>query len=341
MSERTIARREKRKERVDKIRATEGEEAAARANASKNERRMRQREAQKARQEQEAAAGNEERQEEARQPSGDRPADAASSSEVPPHIAQAPWRTAATAPSETPEPPPQPQEEEQQPGAPEDPTLETVASALPSPPNWSPVSSLERSPTPDFQWRTPLPSTSVAEKNLSRKHPDRPWRTEANKTRVSVITWGRRYYGDWPFELRTIENDLVVIDVRRLYREADHRAHHLSKADGCNDKLMLELTNREDFPKIVRFAEKTIEPRIFFKKRDLYIGVRCNGGKQRSVGFARMLHHCLSLDPRCALTPKIQHLNKERFCGCWECTNRTPEAYDEAIRRFTLEYMRE
>ena len=78
---------------------------------------------------------------------------------------------------------------------------------------------------------------------------------------MHLVVYGRRKFGDLPELLRNgLSSSYVVVDCRRLYRDADRNHHHLYRADGNNGKLVLELTKHAKFPSLVDHAKALITP---------------------------------------------------------------------------------
>ena len=98
---------------------------------------------------------------------------------------------------------------------------------------------------------------------------------------------------------------------------------HLSRADGWNERLVLEQTRHPKFGKKVREAKDKVQPLFRKKAGRIVIGVRCNGGKQRSVAFARMIGAFLS---RSAWVTQ-KDVNIHRWCGCCDCQGEETEIF--------------
>jgi RNase adaptor protein for sRNA GlmZ degradation len=140
-----------------------------------------------------------------------------------------------------------------------------------------------------------------------------------------------RYDGTVPWHLKG-KQGLLVVDTRRLYRKPGYSQHHLSQADGFNDKLVLELTRHGKFPKIVSEAKEQLQVGIDRGDAEIHLGVRCNGGKQRSVGFSRLLKTFLGSLGYTVLD--IEHMGSWRHCGCATCTTPNWAAFNKALTRF-------
>ena len=124
--------------------------------------------------------------------------------------------------------------------------------------------------------------------------------------------------------------EFVQIDVHKLYQAPDWRKHHLSQADGFNEKLVLEQTHHRKFAMKVREAKEKLEPLFELGVGRIVIGVNCNGGKQRSVAFSRMLGAFLS---RSAWV-EIKHMQRKRWCGCSHCQGDDEDTFALALSRF-------
>ena len=111
----------------------------------------------------------------------------------------------------------------------------------------------------------------------------------------------------------------------------------ISDADGWNDHLVRQLTLHRKFPQVVRAAADTLMPalRALPPGHQLVFGIRCNGGKQRSVGFARMLVN--HLQDEYDIVVRAGWCNEERFCGCADCARphgAFPAVFDAAMVEF-------
>ena len=184
---------------------------------------------------------------------------------------------------------------------------------------------------------------SSSHEESSMEHPV-PWvpKTHVDRDRlfagrsVHLIVYGRNTFGDLPEILLNLPRTrrYLVLDCRRLYRDPDRRHHHLHRADGNNNKLVRELTKHMKFASLVYHAKSLMTP-VFRNWEswtgDILIGVRCNGGRQRSVGSARILEYFMK--ERGARVTRC-YMNQRDFCGCSECHGQTDDIFLEAVCAF-------
>jgi hypothetical protein len=97
-----------------------------------------------------------------------------------------------------------------------------------------------------------------------------------------------------------------------------YKHNRFAHPHGWNNYLVRRLTEHELFHAVVKSAKRQLLARMPSLRPDqtLVILVRCNGGKQRSVGVSRMLSECL--EERGA-SVHSRFLASWRFCGCQEC----------------------
>ena len=184
---------------------------------------------------------------------------------------------------------------------------------------------------------------SSSHEESSMEHPV-PWvpKTHVDRDRlfagrsVHLIVYGRNKFGEVPEVLLNLPpwRRYLVLDCRRLYRRRDWRHHHLADADGNNNKLVLQLTKHRKFASLVYHAKSLMTP-VFRNWEswtgDILIGVRCNGGRQRSVGSARILEYFMK--ERGARVSRC-YMNQRDFCGCSECHGQTDDIFLEAVCAF-------
>lgn len=297
MSSRTVARRASRKAELVKVGQEFGVEACKQLNKSKNDRRQRQRLAKLAEAQPDAT--------------GDAEADPSSWAEAgwwDPRSEAAPsssWENAAEA----------------------DPSSSL---ATPAWDRWGADDVYE----PGCYRGPPLTGFGLAESDSDAGEPalpapvDEPVQHAWSLITVKLVTWGWREHGEMPIQCDEL------IDVRRLFCEADYSAHHLSKADGWNDGLVLQLTRHRKFGTVVAEAAEKVERLLSAGLPYISIGFRCNGGKQRSIGFFRLVQEQLDRDKRVSIID-TRHLGQRRWCCCPECQCCHPDLFAEAFEEFS------
>ena len=64
---------------------------------------------------------------------------------------------------------------------------------------------------------------------------------------------------------------------------------------------------------------------------EIILGIRCNGGKQRSVGMSRLIKFFLEARHT---EVHASYLNRERFCGCHQCNGYVDPEFQMSVRAF-------